>query len=115
MTLAEEREKLIETMADVLFRHEYGATAGLVAEKDWAIGQGLEWPTCTIKKLYCQATEILPAISAAGFSIVGPEVTLEMLDAATRHFRKHGYAEEIFKAMLAAGDLGKAKEMDDFP
>ena len=90
MTLAEQREKLIELMNKTYIGAWYKADVnGLPWTNEEAMGG------------------VLDAISAARFSIVGPEVTLDMLDAAQRHFRKHGYAEEIFKAMLAAGDLAR--------
>jgi hypothetical protein len=77
MTLLEQRAKLL-----VVVRH-YG-----------------------IVDLQC-ARRIVAGLSEEGFSIIGPEVTDEMEDAMPENY-KGSYDEliEIFKAMLAAGDIG---------
>jgi len=82
MTLAEQREKLLSTII--------GTGYVLPAQADW----------------------LLRAISAAGFSIVGPEVTEEMrCEGHTAYINSHGSSyDTIFKAMLAAGDLARKPE-----
>jgi len=57
-------------------------------------------------------TAALDALGAAGFKVVGPEVTREMLDAS--HMRG-GYAAlfesmALFEAMALAGDLARKPE-----
>jgi hypothetical protein len=49
--------------------------------------------------------ELLAAISAAGFSIIGPEVTEEMRIAANVWWN----VDMLFKRMLADGDLAKLR------
>ena len=77
MTLAEQREKLIELLDDAIGEQWYPA-------------------------------ELLATISAAGFSIVGPEVTAEMVEAGiTSANGETIWVSKRFKAMLAAGDLAR--------
>ena len=77
MTLAEQREKLVEIIDEAI-------------DGQW------------------MPDALLHAISAAGFSIVGPEVTEEMLDAWWSMSDDAPISE--FKAMLAAGDLARKPE-----
>ena len=84
MTLAEQREKLIELLDDAIGEQWYPA-------------------------------ELLATISAAGFSIVGPEVTDGDFDNFYYAFVGHkGGVKESLKAglknMLACTDLGRKPE-----
>ena len=54
--------------------------------------------------------DILAAISAAGFSVVGPEVTEEMLQESRKLTWSGGGNAAHFKTMLAAGDLARKPE-----
>ena len=51
------------------------------------------------------AEAVVAAISAAGFFIVGPEVTAEALEALYRVCQDVYWDEEAFIAMLAVSDL----------
>ncbi len=62
--MVKEYDPEIEAIADALYRLEYGAAGGLVTEKEWAINQGLNWPTVTVKIYYTQATVAFKALQA---------------------------------------------------
>ena len=101
MTLEEQRAKLIEMMCKA--RYEHGLVDNECAGK---------WETVarTFKEMWrARESAVLAALSAAGFSIVGPEVTEEMITEGERWGARRDLVAVIFKAMLAAGDLGKAK------
>ncbi len=95
MTLAEEREELIEMMAQA--------------------GGGDAWTLSTNfqkDRERHKMRRVLTAISAAGLSIVGPKVTDDMFKAAYQEDpigSLHSYYD-CFKAMLAAGDLARKPE-----
>ena len=100
MSLVEERKKLIEAVAESRATRLYPSWEKL--RDDW-------------RDFYREgAAKDITAISAAGFSIVGPEVTEEMDAAGAKSIEQIGDAETviagIFKAMLAAGDLGRKPE-----
>ncbi len=84
MTLAEERERL----AAMLLKEYYKAYENTGTQLEGMLGA-------------------FAAISAAGFSIVGPEVTEEMVCDGSWFSSDPARG---FKAMLAAGDLARKPE-----
>ena len=97
MTLAKQREKLIFDIAWAMAEWSGDLKARAFDELP-----------PYLQKMYLAGGEaIASAISAAGFSIVGPEVTEEMLDAWSM---SDDAPISEFKAMLAAGDLARKPE-----
>ena len=85
MTLAEQRGALIAAMKAGL-RDKIHIISGCCATDDEII------------------KDQLAAVSAAGLSIIGTEVTEKM---RLEGYREYGDVEKIFKAMVAAGDLAR--------
>ena len=97
MTLAEQRERLVEAMAKAARRRAEERMIVPLSPND----RELHWYELDNMRA------AIAAISAAGFSIVGPEVTEEMLDAWSM---SDDAPISEFKAMLAAGDLARKPE-----
>ncbi len=94
MTLAEQREKLAEKMAKAVRRRTEHRTRAALDESE------LHWHELDNMRA------AIAAISAAGLAIVGPEVTEEMLHAGVSIWGDPN-VKRVFKAMVAAGDLGR--------
>ena len=94
MTLAEQREKLV----DAIGRARFTLT-------DWDSA-----PPEIKENMRYNIEQTFATISAAGCAIIGQEVTQEMIVEGERWGAKRDLAAGIFKAMLAAGDLGRKPE-----